>query len=60
MIYVCAWRRKRSQGTIEVDTHNATEARKRARAIFRDNFGLRVKIVWVQPWTAGKVKEKSK
>ena len=60
MIYLCGWRSKRSQGSIEVDVATAKDARKKARADLRDGFGLRVHIVSVMRWEAGIAREKSK
>jgi hypothetical protein len=59
MLYVCLWKTKRSEGTIEVDTHTATDARKLARAVLRDARGLRVKIVAVEKWASGTERQKS-
>jgi hypothetical protein len=60
MIYLCGWKTKKSEGTIEMDTHTISEARKKARAILRDNYGLRVKITIVEEWAPGKARQKSK
>jgi hypothetical protein len=59
MLYICLWKTKRSEGSIEVDAHTATDARKRARANLRDGCGLRVKIVAVEKWASGVERQKS-
>jgi len=59
MLYVCTWATKRSKGTIEMDTHTAAEARKKARVVLRDGYGLKVHIVAVQLWEAGRERRKS-
>jgi len=60
MTYTCTWATKRSKGTIELEAHTVAEVRKRARAVLRDGYGLRVKIVAVEKWTPGIEREKSK
>jgi len=59
MTYLCLWKTKRSKGTLEVDTHTAKDARKKARIELRDGFGLKVHIVSVQRWEAGLERRKS-
>jgi len=59
MIYLCGWKTKRSEGTLEVDTHTAAEARKKARLVLRDGYGLKVHITGVQKWAPGVAREKS-
>jgi hypothetical protein len=59
MIYVCTWRTKRSEGTIDMDTRTAADARKKARAVLRDGYGLKVHIVSVQRWEPGRERRKS-
>jgi len=59
MVYICTWKTKRSEGTIDMDTSTAAQARKKARGILRDGYGLKVHIVSVQRWEAGKERRKA-
>ena len=58
MTYTCTWATKRSKGTIELEAHNTTEVKKRARAVLRDGYGLRVRIIGVERWDPGKERQK--
>jgi len=60
MLYVCTWKTKRSEGTKDVEASTAKDARKKVRAEFRDSWGLKVHIVSMQRWEAGKERQKSK
>lgn len=59
MTYTCEWATKRSKGTIDVDAHTMKDARKRARQILRDGYGLAVHIAAVQRWEPGRERRKS-
>lgn len=59
MIYTCEWSTKRSKGTIGLEAPTAKDARKRARAAFRDGYGLRVHIFAVERWVPGRERKKS-
>ncbi len=53
MTYTCGWATKRSEGTIDIDAATMKDAKKRARAVLRDGYGLRVKITGIERWAPG-------